>query len=211
MSSTPNAIRNGRTTRERILYEASVLFVRRGYFGTSTRQIAQAAGIRQPSLFHHFSSKEEIAQALLSFSLDGPSEYAVSLARSRDSAARRLYSYIRFDARHLCRSPYNLGGLHGDDVMNTRGFEHQRAQRDAIRESVKAMVADGMRSREFVAIDAELARTMVTNLLLSVTTLFSAARQSLEDVPDALAAFALRGLLADPALLETLVGPDLQP
>ena len=53
------------TTRERILTEASRLFAERGYDGTSTRQIADAVGIRQPSLFHHFASKQAIMEELL--------------------------------------------------------------------------------------------------------------------------------------------------
>src|SRR5581483_2006845 len=46
-----------RPTRERILYEASNLFAREGYHGTTTREIAAAVGVRQPSLFYHFPSK----------------------------------------------------------------------------------------------------------------------------------------------------------
>ena len=41
------------STRGRILLEASLLFAQRGFFGTSTRDIADAVRIRQPSLFHH--------------------------------------------------------------------------------------------------------------------------------------------------------------
>jgi AcrR family transcriptional regulator len=47
-------------TRERILREASRLFATRGYYGSSTRDIAAAVGIQQPSLFHHFPHKQAI-------------------------------------------------------------------------------------------------------------------------------------------------------
>ena len=43
------------STRERILLEASYLFSRWGYHNTTTRDIAVAVGIRQPSLC--FSSR----------------------------------------------------------------------------------------------------------------------------------------------------------
>ena len=55
------------STRERILREASILFTQHGYFGTSTRDIAGAVGIRQPSLFHHFDNKAAIAEELLEY------------------------------------------------------------------------------------------------------------------------------------------------
>lgn len=46
--------------RERILNAAAALFRRRGYKGTTVRDIAAEVGILSGSLFHHFQSKEEI-------------------------------------------------------------------------------------------------------------------------------------------------------
>jgi AcrR family transcriptional regulator len=190
--------------RERILFEAANLIARRGYFGTSTRQIAVAAGIRQPSLFHHFSSKDEIMQVLLSYSLDAPSEYAAALAEQNGSAAERLYKYMRFDVRHVARSPYNLSGLHGDDVMESPGFELWRAEREAIRTGVQTIIAQGVESGEFIPIDPELARHMIINLILATIVLYSGKPVPADDLPDTIASFGLRALLADPAHLDSI-------
>ena len=62
---------NGSETRERILVEASRLLAIRGYHGTTTREIARAVGISQPSLFFHFPSKGAIANELYRLDL-GP-------------------------------------------------------------------------------------------------------------------------------------------
>jgi len=46
--------------RRQIMRAASSLFARRGYGGTTTREIAQRAGINEALLFRHFPSKEKL-------------------------------------------------------------------------------------------------------------------------------------------------------
>lgn len=47
-------------TQERILKAAEKLFARRSYGGTTTRDLAQAAGVAEGTLFRHFESKKAI-------------------------------------------------------------------------------------------------------------------------------------------------------
>jgi AcrR family transcriptional regulator len=51
-------------TRLQIIQAAHQLFVRQGYHGTSMRQIAAEAGIALSGIYNHFSSKQEIFQAV---------------------------------------------------------------------------------------------------------------------------------------------------
>ncbi|MFX8316426.1 helix-turn-helix domain-containing protein, partial [Acinetobacter baumannii] len=52
--------RPGVTARDEILDAASELFTTLGYTGTSTRTIAESVGIRQASLYHYFTTKDDI-------------------------------------------------------------------------------------------------------------------------------------------------------
>lgn len=57
-----------RTPRHRlILKEALKLFSARGYAGASLRALARQVGMSQPSLYHYFKTKEDLAEQVLLF------------------------------------------------------------------------------------------------------------------------------------------------
>ena len=53
------------STKERILEEALTLFSERGYDGVGIDEIAAHVGIKGPSIYKHFKSKEEILDVLI--------------------------------------------------------------------------------------------------------------------------------------------------
>lgn len=54
-----------RNTKEEILLAALRLFADKGYDGVSVRDIAEAVGIRQSSLYKHYGSKQDIFDNIL--------------------------------------------------------------------------------------------------------------------------------------------------
>jgi AcrR family transcriptional regulator len=55
----------GERTAEKILDAAEELFAERGYEGTTLRDVATRVGVRAPSLYNHFASKDELYAAVL--------------------------------------------------------------------------------------------------------------------------------------------------
>ncbi len=55
----------GERTAERILDAAEELFAERGYNGATLRDVATRVGVRPPSLYNHFASKDALYAAVL--------------------------------------------------------------------------------------------------------------------------------------------------
>lgn len=56
---------DGMDVREKILAQTTKLIAERGFEATSLQAVANAVGVRKPSILHHFSSKEELRRAVL--------------------------------------------------------------------------------------------------------------------------------------------------
>lgn len=57
--------KQGMTTKERIVDEALTLFAAKGFRGTTVKDIADAVGIKDASLYKHFKSKKEILNTIV--------------------------------------------------------------------------------------------------------------------------------------------------
>ncbi len=84
-----------------ILRRAVNLFSQRGFSGTTTREIAQAAGVSEAMVFRHFATKEELYSAILDHKACGDSSFdpfavvAEAVARRDD---RAVFEGLAFSA-----------------------------------------------------------------------------------------------------------------
>ena len=63
-SMSEATLSRGEATRQKIVQVAHQLFVQHGYHGASMRRIAQNADIALGSLYNHYSSKEDLFEAV---------------------------------------------------------------------------------------------------------------------------------------------------
>ena len=191
------------TTRERILREASVLFAQKGYHGTSTREIATAVGIQQPSLFHHFESKDAIMSELIDFDLDEPLAVAEREAAANGSPAMRLYRYLVWDVDYLFRSPYDLSPVQlmlADPVF--AGAVERYGRLVAARQS---LIREAIEAGEFLDVDPAFAQQAIVWMIRG--TIADAGDQTAEqdyETAERLASFAVRALLRNPDDLDEI-------
>jgi len=79
------------TTREEILSVARNLIQTRSYLGFSFQDVADRVGIRKPSLYHHFPTKEALGVEVLHAATDAFRKWA---AATSPTAALKLSAYF---------------------------------------------------------------------------------------------------------------------
>ncbi|TGD86766.1 TetR/AcrR family transcriptional regulator [Mycolicibacterium sp. CH28] len=153
------------STRGRILLAAASLFAQRGFFGTSTRDIADAVRIRQPSLFHHFEAKHAIYQTLVELDL-GPSVERIHRYLDEDTSwAGKLHLSIACDVRQALDQPFDSRGLYQDAVLGLDEFADERAGIALFHELVERVVTGGVAAGEFVAFEPGFVQRAINGVL----------------------------------------------
>ncbi|GGU09607.1 TetR/AcrR family transcriptional regulator [Nocardioides albus] len=177
--------------RDDILDHAARLFTTRGYAGTSTRDIAEAVGIRQSSLYYHFADKAEILSELL----DQTIRPTIDKVEEIESLAAEhgwetvLYVLVLVDVHTLAVAPHNAGMLPRlPDVTRQPLFDRSKTVR---RELIDAY--DRIASRFADRSDHDL---HLGNVLLQLVEVVISIRRSGDTFTDtrchAIAASALR-------------------
>jgi TetR/AcrR family transcriptional repressor of nem operon len=85
----------GEDTRKRILDAAQAMILDRGYAGMSLDALIGSLGLTKGAFFHHFRSKEDLAQTLIRrYSDDGVALFRNSLARARKLSDDPLQQFL---------------------------------------------------------------------------------------------------------------------
>ncbi|KWX68305.1 TetR family transcriptional regulator KstR2 [Mycobacterium sp. NAZ190054] len=93
------------TRRDELLHLAATMFAARGLRATTVRDIADSAGILSGSLYHHFSSKEEMVDEVLRGFLDWLFERYQQIIETESNPLERLKglfmaSFEAIETRH---------------------------------------------------------------------------------------------------------------
>lgn len=89
MSATSNGSKN------KIIKAALHLFTKKGIKSTTTKELAQKAGIAEGTIYNYFKNKEDIANFLFKYYIDEFSEYLKSRSLQIDSPDQRMKALVR--------------------------------------------------------------------------------------------------------------------
>ena len=158
--------RTGLAPREEVLAAAAELFTGQGYAATTTREVAEQAGIRQASIYHYFQSKEEILASLLESTVHPSLEAARALIDAPAPAEARLWALCHRDVRLLCSGPHNLGALYL--LPEAERFERFRELRDALKDAYATLLARTALAATLTEAERGLRARLVFSLVESV-------------------------------------------
>lgn len=191
--------------REEILDIAAGLFVDRGIAATSTRDIAEAVGIRQASLYYHYpSGKDEMLAELLQRSvrptLDKIEKIEILGTETDAGPEVLLYLLVVLDVRTLATAPRNAGVLTGlPEVQRKDVFEPFGTAREELRAAYSRLGSQVAAAHLEVAMtpDSKLLGTLLLQLVEVVIGMRSDGHQITPTIEAIVAASCLRLCLAN--------------
>jgi TetR/AcrR family transcriptional regulator len=137
---TPHPRMSGEDRRRQLLDVAIELFSQRGFSGTTTREIAAAAGVTEAIIFRHFATKQDLYAAILDHANEasGMEKWLPEVESAMDAGAdARLFRLIverileihrtepRFERLmlHASLEGHELAVMHRDQIMASIGVK----------------------------------------------------------------------------------------
>ena len=182
--------------RDQILEAAAQIIRQKGYHAASMQDIAEAVNLQKASLYHHFSSKQEILLALLDRALDLLIERVSTVLIQDNPADEKLCQAMRV----------YLGSLeeHADLaavlLLEHRSLDpeyHQRhiPRRDRFERLWRDLIQEGVESGVFHVADTSMtARALLGVMNWTITWYRPNGHLSIEQISDHCAALFLDGL-----------------
>ena len=188
------------STRESILLEASRLFATRGFRGTSTRDICAAVGIRQPSLYSHFASKQAIAEELLRRDLTLGIEALERIHNDGGGPAVELYRYLRWEITYDIEDPFDKRALYNAEILELPELGSCRGLLETYAQLLENLIRRGIDAGDFIDLDVVFLRRTIDAISIEAMR-GSVDETPIVDQPDLAATLVTRALLSDTTLL----------
>jgi TetR/AcrR family transcriptional regulator, cholesterol catabolism regulator len=182
--------------REQILESAAQLIRKKGYHAASMQDIADAVNLQKASLYHHFSSKQEILLALLDQALDLLIERVSAVIACELPADEKLRQAMRvylgiLDEQAALASVLLLEHRSLDPEYHDLHFP----RRDRFERLWRDLIQDGVTGGYFLVTDpAMAARALLGIMNWTITWYRPDGKLPIGEISDQFAALFLDGL-----------------
>ncbi|NOY14416.1 MAG: TetR/AcrR family transcriptional regulator [Deltaproteobacteria bacterium] len=149
---------NGSPARKNIiLKEAAKLFRENGYPSSNLRELARRAGIQGGSIYHHFSSKQEILFQLMDNTMSDMIRRLKIILEPLDCPTERLRRTIRFHIGYHIAGPDETY-ITDDELRNLEGDNYRQiiSKRDRYQQLFEDIIATGQAEQNWQISDIKL-------------------------------------------------------
>ena len=171
---------SGENRRRQIVVVAAELFASKGFSGTTTKEIAEGAGVSEAIIFRHFASKDKLYAAILDFKVkQGTERMKAQLdeaaSRKDDRAFFGSLAFEMLDFHSKDRTFMRLllfSALEGHELSDIFFDSTARDMKNHIRKYIKQRILDGA----FRSIDPAVAARAFVGMVLhqvQARTIFS--------------------------------------
>lgn len=161
----------GEETKQEILKQASELFNRQGYAGSSISDIMRVTGLQKGGIYNHFKNKDELACEAFDYAMTCISHHYRTALRSKRHAVERLQAIISVFHSYIDNPPIKGGcpllntAVESDDahpVLRKRAQQAMNSWRDMICRIIQKGIEKGQISPD---VDADEVATIMISAL----------------------------------------------
>lgn len=200
-TSTPRPTTSAR--RQEILDAATTVFAEKGIVATTVRDISERVGILSGSLYHHFTSKEEMISEILAPVVKSQVDGFDRIAEKTDDPREILRLLIAAAIAQTAANPRVARILQQDEhhIRDLVGLDEVVRQRRAIRARVETVIGNGIKAGQFRSdCDPRVTSMAYFDMVLGAYRhLKPIGRRNPTQVTSELTTMILRGLDATPS------------
>lgn len=162
--------------KETIKHAAIDLFYKKSYFAASMSNIALGSGIRKSSIYHHYSSKEDILFDILMTTMDDLISYKRSCISGITNTENKMRAAVRAHVKFHCDRQKEViiadSELRGLTAKNYKSFV---SARDAYEKEFQNLITQGMEQGYFASGDVKIISYAILTMCTSVANWFNPA------------------------------------
>ena len=167
-SDAPSSTRIRSDARQEQLIDIAIrLFARKGYEGTSLRDIAEEARITKAALYYHFPNKEELYERIVLASMQSLVDTVSAAMEQGATPADRVRLFMRASADFLDRSRDSW--IAGSNAFWSNTDARPRAVTVRLRDTYERLLRDSIRDAisqgQFRPVDPSMAGRMLLSML----------------------------------------------
>jgi AcrR family transcriptional regulator len=183
--------------KQDILHLAALLFREKGYLASSQRELAKQAGIKVPSLYHHFASKQDILFQIMKTTMNDMVARLEVILADTDDAEEQLRKALIF---HIDFTIYGSDETYitDDELRNLTPENYQIiiSRRDAYQYLYEKILVEGCLQKGWQVPDCRLMARMVVLMGSSVYRWYKQGGPlSTEEIADHYVDMICRGLV----------------